>query len=127
MLYHLGLSPRDTSLVLEVFQARSYETVRGWYQRAIGLFLVEAWRRRTVAVDETKVKVQGRWLDLRAAVDAETWEVLAALGELAADDDKRVIIFRGAGERPNVAGADVKEFAGVRPMDQWEERRRLHY
>ncbi len=54
-------------------------------------------------------------------------EVLAVLKELATDDDVRVIIFRGAGEKAFVAGADVKEFADVRPMDQREDRRRLRY
>lgn len=54
-------------------------------------------------------------------------EVLAALEELGKDEAVRVVIFRGAGERAFVAGADVKEFAEVRPMDQREERRRLRY
>lgn len=54
-------------------------------------------------------------------------EVLAALEELRTDDAVRVVVFRGAGEKAFVAGADVKEFADVRPMDQREDRHRLRY
>lgn len=76
VLYHLGLSLRDASLVLTAFQGRSHEAVREWYARAKGLFQVQPRSRRARAVDETKVKVQGRWLYLWAAVDVDTWEVL---------------------------------------------------
>jgi enoyl-CoA hydratase len=54
-------------------------------------------------------------------------EVLAALADLEADDDVRVVIFRGAGEKAFVAGADVREFVGRRPVDQREDRRRLGF
>ncbi len=54
-------------------------------------------------------------------------EVLAALEELEAEDSVRVVIFRGAGGKAFVAGADIKEFSGLRPIRQWEERRRLHF
>ncbi len=54
-------------------------------------------------------------------------EVLSALGELERDESVRVVIFRGAGEKAFVAGADIKEFMGVRPMEQREDRRRLRY
>lgn len=76
VLYHLGLSLRDTSLVLAAFRERSHEAVREWYQRARALFQVERRERRALAVDETKVKVQGRWMYVWAAIDVETWEVL---------------------------------------------------
>ena len=75
LLYHLGLSLRDTSLVLE--RRRSHEAVREWYQRASKLFDVVRRRRRAVAVDETKIRVQGRWRYLWAAIDVDNWEVLA--------------------------------------------------
>lgn len=54
-------------------------------------------------------------------------EVLAALDELEADEAVRVLIFRGAGEKAFVAGADIKEFEGLRPMEQREDRRKLHF
>lgn len=54
-------------------------------------------------------------------------EVLAALDDLEGDDDVRVVIFRGAGEKAFVAGADIQEFADVRPMEQWDARRELGF
>ncbi|MFQ5837262.1 MAG: enoyl-CoA hydratase/isomerase family protein [Thermoplasmata archaeon] len=54
-------------------------------------------------------------------------EVLSALEELEADDGVKVVIFRGAGEKAFVAGADVKEFVGRRPIDQREDRRQLGF
>jgi len=76
VLYHLGLSLRDTSLVLGSFLARSHEAVRQWYERARELFHVERRPRRTIAVDETKIRVQGEWIYLWAAIDVDTWEIL---------------------------------------------------
>ncbi len=55
---------------------RSHEAVREWYARARGLVQVEARKRRAIAVDETKVKVQGQWLYVWAAIDVDIWEVL---------------------------------------------------
>ncbi len=54
-------------------------------------------------------------------------EVLAALDDFEKDDEVRVLIFRGAGEKAFVAGADIKEFQGLRPMEQREDRRHLHF
>lgn len=54
-------------------------------------------------------------------------EVLGALEELEGDDGVRVVIFRGAGEKAFVAGADIKEFQGPRPMEQREDRRQLQF
>ena len=76
VLYHLGLSLRDTSLVLGSFLARSHEAVRQWYERARELFHVERRPRRAIAVDETKIRVQGEWIYLWAAIDVDRWEVL---------------------------------------------------
>lgn len=54
-------------------------------------------------------------------------EVLAALAELQGERDIRVVLFRGAGEKAFVAGADVKEFAELTPMAQREDRRHLSF
>ena len=78
VLYHLGLSLRDASLVLDGFTPRSHEAVRQWYERARFLFEVRRARRRTLAIDETKVKVQGTWMYVWAAIDVDTWEVVAS-------------------------------------------------
>jgi transposase-like protein len=83
VLYHLGLSLRDTSLVLDNFEPRSHEAVRQWYERARFLFEVRTVKRRALAVDETKVKVQGKWMYVWAAIDVDTWEVVAAWASFA--------------------------------------------
>jgi len=33
--------------------------------------------RRVIAIDESKIKIKGRWRYLWAAIDVDTWEVLA--------------------------------------------------
>ena len=41
------------------------------------------------------------------------------LNDLAANDDVRVVIVTGAGEKSFVAGADIAEFEGRSPVDQF--------
>lgn len=76
LLYHLGLSLRNCSMVLTSFTPVSYESVRLWYHRSSILFSVETKHRQVIAVDETKIKINGKWHLLWAAVDINTWEVL---------------------------------------------------
>lgn len=45
-------------------------------------------------------------------------EGLAALEALRADDDVRVLVITGTGERSFIAGADISEFAGQTPVSQ---------
>ncbi len=47
-------------------------------------------------------------------------EVMEAVDALAVDDDVRVAILHGAGDKAFVAGADVSEFAARSPADQRE-------
>lgn len=49
----------------------------------------------------------------RAVIDA----LDDAIGQAAADDDVRVIVLRGAGDKAFVAGADISEFSDHRPAD----------
>ncbi len=59
------------------------------------------------------------------ALDQRTRQlVVDALQDLAHDQDIRVAILRGAGERAFVAGADVTEFASRTPTEQREVYRR---
>lgn len=44
--------------------------------------------------------------------------LMSALAELAEDDEVRVVVIHGAGERAFVAGADISEFAARTPMEQ---------
>ena len=46
-------------------------------------------------------------------------ELVRALQELDADEKTRVIILTGAGQKAFTAGADIHEFQGRTPMDQW--------
>lgn len=77
VLYHLGLSLRDCSTVLQNMGEASHEAVRKWYLRCGHLFLVRSGKRRAIAVDETKIKVQGKWMYIWAAIDIDSWDVLA--------------------------------------------------
>ena len=70
-LYHAGLSYRQVEQVVE----RSYEAVRQWYQRLSHLFHFDG-DHQTVAVDETKMKLENEEVYVWAAVDTESFEVI---------------------------------------------------
>ena len=46
-------------------------------------------------------------------------EVVDALWKLDTDPDVRVAVVTGAGDKAFVAGADIEEFAGRTPLEQW--------
>ncbi|MGQ0797910.1 MAG: enoyl-CoA hydratase/isomerase family protein [Methanobacteriota archaeon] len=46
-------------------------------------------------------------------------EFVDALRTLATDPDVRVAVVTGAGDKAFVAGADIREFAGRTPLEQW--------
>lgn len=45
--------------------------------------------------------------------------IFGALDDLAADDDVRVVVLTGAGEKAFIAGADIGEFKDARPVEQY--------
>lgn len=45
-------------------------------------------------------------------------ELIHALDRLGDDDDVRVVVFTGAGDKAFIAGADIAEFAGRTPLEQ---------
>jgi len=45
--------------------------------------------------------------------------IFGALDALAADDDVRVVVLTGAGEKAFIAGADIGEFKDARPVEQY--------
>jgi len=76
LLFH-GLSCRQTAEVLSFFEEASYEAARQWYHRAKELLSApQKQYRPMIAIDETKIKVEGRWHFLWAAVDTESGELL---------------------------------------------------
>src|SRR5207244_8991475 len=46
-------------------------------------------------------------------------ELIRALREVDADKPTRVVVITGAGQKAFAAGADIHEFHGRTPMDQW--------
>jgi enoyl-CoA hydratase len=59
--------------------------------------------------------------DALNALDLETLRALhERLGELAADDEARVVVVTGAGERAFVAGADIKYMSGLSVLEARE-------
>ncbi|MBS7634489.1 IS6 family transposase [Candidatus Bathyarchaeota archaeon] len=77
LLYMTGLSYREITYVLRVVPC-SHEAVRLWVKRLGQVTVnVEAKPRRMVAVDETKIKANGEWCYVWAAIDVDTRELLA--------------------------------------------------
>ena len=67
-LLYFGLSCRQTAEVLSFSDDASHEAVRQWYHRVQKLLRNPSKRcRPTVAIDETKIKVEGIWYFLWAA------------------------------------------------------------
>ena len=78
-LLYWGLSCRQVAEFLRFsdIDKASHEAVRQWYHRAKALFCDPSKRHRpTIAIDETKIKVEGTWYYLWAAVDTENRELL---------------------------------------------------
>jgi len=71
-LYHAGLSYRK----IEPFVGCCYEAIRGWFHRCKHLFEPDCRDRQEVAVDETKLEIDGDEHYVWAAVDCDTLEVL---------------------------------------------------
>lgn len=76
-MYHMGLSLRDTSVILGYFGGATHEAIRNWYNRCKDIFKVKPKKRRAIAIDETKIKIQGEWMFIWAAIDIDSWEVIA--------------------------------------------------
>jgi len=76
LLYHYGLSLRKCRTILSSFENISHESIRKWYHKTGSVFSVEKCYRETIAVDETKLKINGHLHILWAAIDTCNWEVL---------------------------------------------------
>jgi putative transposase len=76
LMYHYGLSLRKCRTILSSFEDISHESIRKWYHKTDTIFSVEKCYRETVAVDETKLKINGKLYILWAAIDTKNWEIL---------------------------------------------------
>ena len=76
----------------------------------------------TVSTDSTIATI---CLDRRAKHNALTPEMLeqleAILTDLDADRSVRVVVLTGAGDRSFCAGADIKRFKALEPLDMWAQ------
>ncbi len=76
LLYHYGLSLRKCKNIVSGFESVSHETIRKWSHKTDTIFSIGKSYREVVAVDETKLKINGKLYILWAAVDVHTYEVL---------------------------------------------------
>ena len=78
LLYFLGLSLRKTSQFLSIFEEISHESVRIYYHKLKVLLNEPVKKERwLIAVDETKIKVNGKYAYVWSAIDVDTKECLA--------------------------------------------------
>jgi len=78
ILYYLGISLRKTSSFMAVFQTMSHEAVRTYYHRLKNVIQPpQKKKRRLIAVDETKLKIEELQVFVWIAVDVDTREVLS--------------------------------------------------
>jgi len=78
VLYYSGLSYRVVARVLRDSARFAHESVRLWFRRLKDAFpKPEQRHRRSVAVDETKLKICGEQFYVWAAIDVKSKEVLA--------------------------------------------------
>ena len=76
LLYHYGLSLRKCRAVVSSFEPVSHESIRKWYHKTGSIFSVGKCYRKIVAVDETKLKINGKLYIVWAAIDTSNWEIL---------------------------------------------------
>ena len=78
LLYFFGLSLRKTSNYLSLFEEISHESVRIYYHRLKKVLKQpRKKKRRLIAIDETKLKLERKLIFVWTAVDVDTDECLA--------------------------------------------------
>lgn len=77
LIYHAGLSYRKTSQIIGELESFSYEALRRWYNKCKDAFQPKKKVRQVVAVDETKIKKEGKQLYLWNAIDIDDHVILA--------------------------------------------------
>ena len=78
LLYFFGLSLRKTSQFLSLFDKISHESVRIYYHRLKKVIdQPTRKKRRLIAIDETKIKLERKQIFVWAAIDVDSKECLA--------------------------------------------------
>jgi putative transposase len=77
LAYYRNASFRGVSDLLKPVIKRSHQSVRVWWNKVSDLFYVERIYRDKIAIDETKVKVNGKYVWVWAVIDVETKEILS--------------------------------------------------
>ena len=78
LLYFFGLSLRKTSEFLSLFEEISHESVRIYYHKLKEVLKQpKKKKRRLIAIDETKLKLEDKQIFVWSAVDVDTDECLA--------------------------------------------------
>ncbi len=83
LVYHAGLSYRETSAMIGNLESSSHESVRKWYKKCIAFFCSQRKQRPVIAVDETKVKWEGRQIYIWNAIDIKDHMVLAVYASVS--------------------------------------------
>ena len=78
LLYQMALSYRKVRIAVSGMDNVSHEAIRQWYKRlAVEFDGLEQKKRRAIAIDETKIKIDNQWYYLWAAIDLDSKEILA--------------------------------------------------
>ena len=77
LIYHAGLSYRKTSQIIGELESFSYEAMRKWYNKCKDIFRPKKKVRRIIAIDETKIKQEGKQLYLWNAIDIDDHNIIA--------------------------------------------------
>jgi len=79
LCYYQRASLRDVRDTLEPLCVFSHESVRLWWHKIKPVFSPEKKERKLLALDETKIKVNGTWIWIWAIIDCDSKEILATL------------------------------------------------
>jgi len=76
LIYQAGISYRKVRDIFRCVETFSHEALRKWYTRLRILFSCEKKHRRTIAIDETKVKLENQWVYVWNAIDVDDRSIL---------------------------------------------------
>ncbi|MEM0467373.1 MAG: DDE-type integrase/transposase/recombinase [Candidatus Thermoplasmatota archaeon] len=77
LVYHAGLFYRKTGAIIGNIEPFSYEALRKWYTKCVAFFQPQRKQQQVLAVDETKVKWEGRQIYIWNAIGVDDHVVLA--------------------------------------------------